>query len=104
MKSLGIKFDSEKIDWSLLESLIPQLEQVVKVLMYGEKKYARNNWQKVKPTRRYYAAMIRHLIQNKTEYLDQESNLPHWAHALCDLLFIAWQEELKWKKRSKNQT
>jgi hypothetical protein len=99
----GMKFDTGKVDWSLLEPLIPILESTVKVLMHGEKKYARNNWQRVKPTRRYYSAMTRHLIQNKSEYLDRESGLPHWAHAMCDALFIAWQEEQKWKKKNKQK-
>ena len=96
----GMKFDSDKVDWSLLEPLLPILEQVVRVLMHGEKKYARNNWKKVKPTRRYYSALVRHLIQNQAEYKDAESGLPHWAHALCDSLFIAWQEERKWQKKT----
>lgn len=101
MQNKGIKFDSEKIDWSLLEPMLPILESTVKVLMYGEKKYSRNNWKKVRPTRRYYAALVRHLNWNRIEYLDPESGLPHLSHAMCCMLFIIWQESKKWKKRNK---
>ncbi len=71
------------------------LEGAVKVLMFGEKKYSRDNCQKVDNAKnRYFSALMRHLVK----YLDgvktdDESGLPHLDHALCCLIFLKWFEE-----------
>ena len=38
----GKKFDQGKLDWSLVP--FKSLEGMVKVLMFGEQKYSRDNW------------------------------------------------------------
>ncbi len=88
----GVKYDADKDDWSLLP--LGPTRQVIKVLMYGLIKYARDNWQKVPdPERRYYNAAMRHLTSwHEGESLDPESGLPHLAHAACCLLFLRWFE------------
>ena len=70
------------------------VEQVVKVLTYGAKKYADNNWQKVEPyDDRYYAAALRHITAWRSgEKLDPETGIHHLAHACCCLIFILWKE------------
>ncbi len=84
----GVKYDNEKLRFDLLP--IKSLVDVVKVLTYGAVKYADNNWMYVKPFKpRYYAALWRHVIAYMMgEELDQESGLPHLAHALCCLIFL----------------
>ena len=84
----GIKYDSGKLEYSLLPW--KALNEVVKVLGFGKQKYSRNNWQKIEP-QRYKDAAMRHLVAIlEGEWLDEESQLPHAAHCVCCLLFLIW--------------
>jgi hypothetical protein len=89
----GIKYDGEKPRWDLLP--LKEVEEVVKVLTYGAKKYADDNWKKIEPNReRYFSACMRHLVAWKNgEKIDQESGLNHLAHAICCLLFMLWKDK-----------
>ena len=91
----GMKFDGEKPDWSLLDLNI--LEDTVKVLDFGAKKYQRDNWQKVENgEQRYYAALIRHLNAFRAgEEADPESGISHLGHAMCCLLFMSYLDQQK---------
>jgi hypothetical protein len=84
----GRKFDDNKVDWDLLP--IPAVKDVIGVLMFGAKKYARGNWEHVPDAkRRYYSAALRHLTSwREGERRDEESGLRHLAHAGCCVLFI----------------
>lgn len=86
--TVGRKFDSGKLDYTLIPW--DGLEEIVKVLEFGAKKYARDNWQHVEGGHhRYQAAAFRHLIAyNKGEMVDPETGLSHLAHAGCCLLFL----------------
>jgi hypothetical protein len=86
--SVGRKFDAGKLDYTLVPW--DGLEEVVKVLEFGARKYARDNWQQVEGgMQRYQAAAFRHLIAyNQGEKVDQETGLSHLAHAGCCLLFL----------------
>ena len=87
----GIKFDHDKPDWTLLDLDI--IEDVVKVLTYGAKKYDRDNWHKVDKNR-YFAAAMRHITDyQRGEKADPETGLSHLAHAQCCLIFLAWHEK-----------
>lgn len=90
---VGIKYDGEKSDWSLLPW--KQIETVVKVLDMGKKKYSRDNWQSVKDGKnRYSAACMRHLVAYWSgEKTDPESGISHLGHAICCLLFMMWFED-----------
>ncbi|AGR46570.1 hypothetical protein TW1_054 [Pseudoalteromonas phage TW1] len=84
----GKKFDGGKLRFSLIP---PQpLSDVNKVLEFGAKKYGANNWQKVDNAKeRYFNAAMRHLLAWQSgELLDDESGLPHLAHAQCCLMFM----------------
>jgi hypothetical protein len=85
---LGVKYDLGKLEFSLLPP--HALDEVVKVLNFGSKKYARNNWRKLQDAeRRYFDAALRHIwALAKDEPIDPESGLSHEAHAICCLLFI----------------
>lgn len=90
MEPTGRKDDLGKPRYSLLPW--EAVEEVVKVLNHGAKKYADNNWIKVPNAQdRYFSAAMRHLVAWKTgEVLDGESGLSHLAHAACCILFLLW--------------
>ena len=85
---VGMKYDSEKPDYSLLPP--NALEETVKVLTFGAKKYSPGNWKKLNSaSARYFAAAQRHMwALQKDEENDPESGYHHAAHAACCLLFI----------------
>jgi Domain of unknown function (DUF5664) len=89
----GAKYDGSKERWDLLP-IGPTIE-VVKVLTFGARKYADNNWQKVEhPRSRYFSAALRHLTAwFSGARADHESGLSHLAHAICCLLFCLWFEQ-----------
>ena len=84
----GRKDDAGKPRWSLIPT--QALEDVVKVLTYGARKYGDDNWREVEDgPRRYYDAAMRHVVAHRQGIrLDDESGLPHLAHAVASLLFI----------------
>jgi hypothetical protein len=88
LNSFGIKFDSEKLDWSLLP--LQPVEDIIKVLMHGAKKYKVDNWKIVDDyDRRYFNAAMRHLSAWKQNELnDPETGISHLAHAACNILFL----------------
>jgi len=93
MATAGIKHDEAKPRFDLIPP-IAELE-VAKVLEYGTRKYDENNWRYVEnPQARYMAAARRHInawMQN--ESYDDESGLPHLAHAITSLMFILELEQ-----------
>jgi Domain of unknown function (DUF5664) len=89
----GKKNDEGKDPWELLPW--DAVEQVVKVLKHGRKKYDARNWEKGMAWSRLHGAANRHLnpqwFQGREDF-DEESGLYHLAHAACDILFlIAYQ-------------
>jgi hypothetical protein len=84
-----MKFDQEKARMGLLPPRALCL--VSDVLTFGAKKYLPNNWKHVENgPERYLDAALRHITAYMTgEKKDQETGLPHMAHALCCLMFIA---------------
>jgi hypothetical protein len=84
----GNKADAGKDRWDLLPT--NAVREVVKVLTFGAKKYAPENWRKVPDARaRYYAATWRHLTAwYEGERSDQETGLHHLGHAGCCVLFL----------------
>jgi len=92
MLKKGIKYDSNKLQWYLLPFEV--LQDVVRVLMLGAKKYAPYNWKYVKPKERYFDACMRHLTAWQAgEKKDPESGLSHLAHAICCLVFLLWHDK-----------
>jgi hypothetical protein len=89
----GVKHDAGKLRWHMLPW--HALEQVVKVLEAGARKYSEGNWKSVPNAReRYFDAAIRHLTAWwGGERLDLETKLPHLAHAGCCVLFLLSLDE-----------
>lgn len=101
-KGSGIKYDDGKLEWHLLP--IGAIEEVIKVLQYGSKKYGEGNWKKVEPfNKRYYNAMMRHLVAfygddfSDGEEFD-ESGYRHIAHAVCCGLFLLYRQQQESKQ------
>jgi hypothetical protein len=91
----GLKYDKGKLRWDLLP--IDCVEEVVKILTFGSKKYEANNWQQVENAEdRYFAALMRHLSASRQGNLvDEESGLSHLSHAMCNIVFLLWLEKHK---------
>lgn len=89
----GRKDDAGKPEWHL----VPwgAMEEVTKVLTYGARKYAPDNWKLVPDARpRYTSAALRHFVAwIRGERLDPETGLHHLAHAVCCLLFLIERED-----------
>lgn len=97
MTATFTKFDSDKIKYSIYPNSV--LEDIIKVMMFGAKKYGMDNWKLCEDPTRYYDAGRRHEEAWKAgEHKDPESGLPHLAHALCNWTFAHYIEEQKRKK------
>ena len=84
------KHDSGKDRYDLIDHRF--LRELAQVLTHGANKYGDSNWASAEPAegnKRYYSALMRHLASwldgNDT---DEESGLPHLAHAACCLMFL----------------
>lgn len=85
----ALKFDKGKPDLSLIP--YEGLEEMAKVLMYGEKKYGRWNWKGKLNYSRLISAALRHLHKfNSGIDVDKESGELHLAHAACNLMFLLY--------------
>ena len=84
----AVKHDYGKPKYALLP--FDALEEVVKVLNYGEAKYEARNWEKGMSWDRPFSAAMRHLASwwQKREDIDPESGINHLAHACCNILFL----------------
>ena len=91
-EGVGAKHDEGKLRYSLLPK--GTITELLKVLEFGAKKYAPDNWMKVDNAQtRYYDAALRHITAwHEGEKFDQETGVSHIAHALCCLHFLMWFE------------
>lgn len=92
--SNGVKSDGGKLNWSLLP--LGPIREIIQVLMFGAKKYARGNYKQVRGARRrYYEAAMRHLTDwYEGSTLDAESGMPELAHALTCIIMLRECERL----------
>lgn len=93
----GVKHDSNKRQWWFMWQFLPELEQVVDILDYGNKKYPADdgsNWRKVDNAKnRYTSAAMRHWSAwLGGEKVDAETGKSHLAHMITNLLFLMWFE------------
>ena len=89
---IGKKDDSDKLRYDLLPP--NAIEKIVKILTFGAKKYAPDNWKFVNDWKpRYIAALMRHLeAYRKGELIDPESGESHLSHMLCCGIFLLEKE------------
>jgi hypothetical protein len=95
LNKVGVKFDGDKRQWWYLWQFIPEVEQVVDILAYGDKKYPADdgsNWRRVQGSeRRYSSALMRHLsMYLQGEKIDPETGKSHLAHMITNALFLMW--------------
>ena len=93
----GQKYDSKKPRMSLLPK--GALNAVIRVLEFGAKKYALDNWKTVPDAKtRYYDAMQRHIdAWWNGEQKDAETGEHHLAHAICCGMFLWWFDDMDTK-------
>ena len=83
------KYDGGKPKHSLLPPGI--MDGTINVMGFGAKKYEKDNWQKCDNMSSYYDACHRHLEQFwQGANIDEESDLHHIDHAMCNLVFLKW--------------
>jgi hypothetical protein len=100
----GLKFDAGKDKWELLMSvkgMLKAVRGVVRVLMFGERKYAAHSWRQVEDNERryldglmrHYAAIMEHGLTatdgDPANLKEGESGLLHIDHLNCNGLFLA---------------
>lgn len=89
MAKKGLKFDGAKAKIDLVP--YDALEEVAKVLTFGEQKYGEANWAEGIEIRRLLSAAMRHIGQfNNGEDYDSETGTLHIANAVCNLMFAIW--------------
>ena len=85
----ALRHNEGKLQWSLID--YKSLEDLVRVLEFGVKKYARDNWKKGMPITELYDSMHRHMTSFIAgEDTDEESGLSHLGHAMCNLMFMSY--------------
>lgn len=88
-ETAAVKFDSNKTDWAILP--FGALEEIVKVLKFGEEKYARGNFASASGLNysRLINSIFRHTISfARGQDKDPESGLSHIAHVGCCVIFL----------------
>jgi len=85
----GIKYDEGKLEYHLVP---PEcLAELVKVLMFGKKKYSEDNWKKGFDFTRLHNSVLRHMeAVRMAEARDPETHFSHYAHAMCGVMFLLW--------------
>ena len=88
-----MKSDEGKLKISLVPTEI--IRAVARVRMFGVQKYVDpENWKTVEK-QRYKDALLRHILAwwDDENSADEESGLPHLAHAACNIAFILEMEK-----------
>lgn len=90
--NVDTKRDSGKPQWHLLP--FAAVEEIIKVLMFGDEKYSPGSWMDANNFRnQYFSAAMRHMAAwGDDEDFDSESGLSHLAHAGACILFLIWKE------------
>jgi hypothetical protein len=88
-KHIAMKFDEHKARIELVDPLA--IEGLAKVLEFGAKKYAVDNWRNGFNYTRIIGSLERHLNAIKRgEDVDPESGLPHIDHVGCNWMFLSF--------------
>lgn len=91
LKSLGNRFNQGKLQWHLVD--FKALEPMVKVLMYGAKKYAPDQWKNGLSKKDTLDSLLRHVHAILAgEMNDVEFGESHIGHILCNAMFYSYFE------------
>jgi hypothetical protein len=85
----ALRYNQGKVQWSLVD--YKSIEPMVRVLEYGCKKYAKDNWKKGMPASQIIESMLRHTFKLlEGELVDPESGIEHVGHIQCNAMFLAY--------------
>jgi len=86
----ALRYNDGKLRWSLVHW--KSLEPMVQQLMFGEKKYSRNNWQKGMKISSILDSLDRHKVELSIDpfSIDEDSGLSHVAGLLCNAMFLSY--------------
>lgn len=88
----ALRYNEGKVQWSLVD--FPSLEPMVRVLEFGMKKYAKDNWKKHMDLDKILDSTMRHIAAlNSGESIDPESGLPHIGHIMCNAMFYSFHSK-----------
>lgn len=83
----GLRYNEGKRNWGLLSW--PAIQEIVKVLEFGAKKYDKWNWSKGLSWSQTFESLQRHLLAwYQGEDKDPETGLSHMAHVACNAMFL----------------
>lgn len=83
------RFNEGKLKWSLVSW--KALEPMVRVLMFGAKKYSPDNWKKGLNYKELCESLLRHVYAfMEGEDFDPESKIEHVGHILCNAMFLSF--------------
>ncbi len=87
--NVAVRYNKGKLSWGLI--YWPSLEFMVRVLMFGAKKYAPDNWKKGMNRVKLLESIQRHVnaLFNGEEN-DSDSKLHHIGHIMCNTMFYAF--------------
>ena len=90
----GTKDDMGKLQWDLID--YDFIEECVKVMQQGMKKYGYENWKKELDPRRIKNALLRHYMEyHRGKKIDNESGFSHLSHIFCNTMFLYHYDHLK---------
>ena len=88
------RFNEGKLKWALVD--FDSLEEMVKVLEFGAKKYGSDNWKKGLNTTEIVESLLRHITAYlNCEDTDKESGMLHVGHIMCNAMFLSYMNKYK---------
>jgi len=102
-KEQALRYNAGKPQWSMVD--FKSFEGMVRVLEFGAKKYAKDNWKKGLPVTQQCESLLRHMFAFMGgEDVDPETGISHIAHIQCNTMFLAYvmREKPEFDDRAKN--
>ncbi len=87
LPGVALRYNEGKVQYSMID--LGCFEYTARVLEFGAKKYARDNWRKGMKTSSIIDSLLRHIARLQAgEVIDPESGLPHLGHIGCNIMFL----------------
>lgn len=98
----ALRYNQGKIQWSLVH--FDSISELPKVLEFGAQKYSRDNWKKGLKLNEILDSMQRHLSSViDGEQFDDESNLHHMGHIMCNAMFYMYNYKKQTNEQKKEE-